>query len=341
MTPRDDPPREYLRQSAFALVRLCRKHFRISGKPDNLKIESLVRAADVSAFLREYVARVRPRTLDQSRVLPPPNDATLRTFLWARPSTDAVLNDVVRLALYSDEIVVIDPFSMHTMNVEGRYPPMGPMERPDLWVQEFPNHALMVCALEDWIKNDLVLLIPEPRNFISDVPPFMVLATMAVQAGLLKLKPDREFLQDSLEGAALNADRDEDVPAMVRQILPKNVTRKEAGAIYEALRQYRHVNPTRYSLRAVKGEAVFGMGSGQNILEAAWIADRVGGYVVPRLAHDRANFRRMSRGTGAKDELDALGTAFAGRAACGSPHGSPSARARRNRRRRRGSVACP
>jgi hypothetical protein len=304
--------RTYLKQSAIALVRLCRKHFGITGKGDRLKVEATVRPDDVTAFMREYIARVRPRTLSESRVLPQPNDSALRTFLWARPFADAVLNDVVRLSLYSDEIVVIDPFSMHVTTIEGAsQPPMGPLQRPELWIQEFPNHALMVCALEDWIANDLVLLVPEPRHFIQDAPPFMLLAARAVREGKLSLKVGPDLVQDALEGSALNTDRDEDLPAMLKDVLPAALSRTEREAIYEAMRAYRRVNPTRYSLRPPETGTVFSMASGQNIFEAAWIADAVGGYLVPRLAYDRANFRLLSRGDRAKDDTDALASAFA------------------------------
>lgn len=307
----DADVRAYLKQSAIALVRLCRKHFGITGNGDRLKVEARVRPENVTAFMREYIARVRPRTLSESRVLPLPDDTTLRTFLWARPFADAVLNDVVRLSLYSDEIVVIDPFSMHATTVPATQPPMSPFQRPDLWIQEFPNHALMVCALEDWITNDLVLLVPEPRNFIQDAPSFALMAARAVREGRLSLEVGPDFVQDALEGSALNTDRDDDLPAMLKDVLPNSLSRAERQAIYEAMRAYRRVNPTRYSLRPPETGTVFSMASGQNIFEAAWIADAVGGYLVPRLAYDRANFRHLSRGDKARDDVDALASAFA------------------------------
>jgi len=301
----------YLRQSALALVRLCRKHFGITGKNASLKIEAELRAENVSNFLTEYIARVRPRTLAESRVLPPPDDAVLRIFLWTRPLADAVLNDVVRLALYSDQVVVVDPFSMHTMNVQGRWPPRGPMQHPELWTQEFANHALMVCALEDWFTNELVLLIPTPRHFINGLPSFMDLAARAVRERKLSLDVGPDFVQDLLEGIALNTDRDEDLPGVTQKALPEGLSIEEIAAIMSSLKAYRRANPTRYSQTLPPSGVVFSMASGQNIFEAAWIADAIGGYVVPRLANDRSNFRNLTRGDPAKDTIDALASAFA------------------------------
>src|SRR2546423_6633664 len=106
----ENPAGRYLGQSAAALVKLCRKHFAISGKSDQLQIEREIRSADVSSFLTEYTARIRPLGLSDEKVLPAPEASRLRTFLWSRPMADAVLNDVVRLSLYSDEVVIVDPF---------------------------------------------------------------------------------------------------------------------------------------------------------------------------------------------------------------------------------------
>jgi hypothetical protein len=300
----------YLSQSALALVRLCRKHFGITGKGERLKIEAPVRSENVARFLTEYRARVRPSTLSESQVLPEPSESVLRTFLWTRPVADAVLNDVVRLALYSDEVVLVDPFSMHTMNVAGSKPPMGPAERPDLWTQEFANHALTVCALEDWFESGLVLLIPEPRNFIRGVPSFTALALRAVKEGKLSTRPDADTLQDVLEATAFNADRDEDLTAMTRDSLPQGLSDDERSQIISSLIAYRRANPTRYAQRPPETGSVFSFASGQNIFEAAWIADSIGGYVVPRLARDRTNFRSFSRGN-TRDDVDALASAFA------------------------------
>jgi len=308
----EDPAVAYLAQSALALAKLCRKSFGITGKSDGLKIEKEIRATDVSAFLTEYTARIRPIGLSSAKTFPTPSPTHLRTFLWSRPMADAVLNDVVRLSLYSDEIVIVDPFSYHTTNNPGFRPaPLGPFVRPELWTQEFANQALMVCALEGWIEHRLAILIPEPKNFVKGVPSFMEMAKQAIAEGRLSTVPGPDFLQDVLEAAALNAVQDDEVPHLVADILPP-LSLDDLQTIIDSLKAYRRANPTRYAppLRGIEGQ-VSGMASGQNLFEAAWIADQLGGYVVPRLAKDRTSFRRFSRGDSAKDSIDALGAAFA------------------------------
>lgn len=302
--------RAYLKQSALSLVRLARKHFRITGSGDRLKVETLISAEDVSSFLREYRARVRPATLSDAKLRLAPSHTSLRTLLWTRPAADAVLNDVVRLSMYSDEVVVIDPFSVHIANVPATSPPGSPFVRPELWTHEFGNHALMVCALERWIESDLVVLLPVARTFRGDAPSFTDLALRAMKEGKFALEPGPEILQDSLEGIALNTERDEDLPAMTRQVLGDKSERERQDLI-DSMREFRRANPRRYTALADKGETVFSFASGVNIFEAAWIADDIGGYVVPRLALDRMNFRNFTRGDGAKDSIDALATAFA------------------------------
>jgi hypothetical protein len=216
----------------------------------------------------------------------------------------------VRLSLYSDEVVVIDPFSVHIANVPSSAPPQGPWVRPELWTHEFGNHALMVCALEAWIEHDLVVLIPVARTFRQDAPSFTQLALKAMQEGKFTLKPGPEILQDSLEGIALNADGDEDLPGMSRDVLG-DMTESERQMLIGSMREFRRANPRRYTTRVGKGESVFSFASGVNVFEAAWIADDIGGYLVPRLALDRMNFRHFSRDDRDKDNVDALASAFA------------------------------
>lgn len=296
----------------MALVRLCRKHFGITGSGDRLKVEKQVQPRDVTAFLAEYIARVRPPEVSQSKILLQPAPSILRTFLWARPLADPVLNDVVRLSLYSDEVVIVDPFSAHVVNSR-RFTPaeMGPMLHPEMWTEGFANHALMICALEDWLKHGLVVLIPEPKNFVNDVPSFYDIALKAMREGRLDIKVGPEGLQDSLEGVALMAANDEELPHLVKQVTA-DFSDGDRAILIEALREFRRANPTRYAHASRTEGSISGFATGQNLFEAIWIADQIGGYVVPRMANDRMRFRDFSRGDAAKDDADALASAFAG-----------------------------
>lgn len=306
----EHPADAYLKQSALALARICRKHFGISGKADDLKVEGRPQARNVSEFLAEYTARVRPMGLSESRVLPDADDTRLRILLWTPPIANAVLNDVVRLSLYSDQTIVIDPFSAHVSPRPFQPAPEGPFEQPDQWVQLFVNYGLMIVALEPWIQNSLVTLLPAPRMFLSDRPPFDQIAMAAVERGLISTEVTPEALADMLEGAAWTAWNDYEVQRLVELILGDDYPTTAQADVVKALLDYRKATPMRYTPPTPFESRLLVTGTGQNVMEATWIADRLGGYLVPRSAHDRRTFRNVSRGS-SKDTLDGLAAAFA------------------------------
>ena len=306
-----DPAQTYLRQSALRLVRLCRKRFCIEGDADNLRIACDLRASHVTDFLTEYAASIRPRGLTSAKALPAPSPTSLRTFLWARPAADAVLNDTVRLSLYSDQIVIVDPFSAFIRTGPFTPGPQGPHNRPEAWAKQFADWALMICALEAWFDSGLVLLIPAPESFLRTPPPFWLMGIDAVRRGLLSADVAAAGAEDALEVLALEARNEGDVAALLSLAMP-DLPPDDRIEILAALGEFRANNPTRYTPPSFKREQITSQGTGQNVFEAAWIADQIGGYLVPRSASDRMIFRQFSRGSQSIDSTDALATAFAG-----------------------------
>jgi hypothetical protein len=300
----------YLKSSAIRLARLCRKSFGITGKPDELRVEGERRVRDVIAFMTEYAAAIRPQGLSPEKTLPTPSPGHLRSFLWTSPVADAVLNDVVRLSLYSDQIIITDPFSTFFSSATYQPGPAGPQSQPEKWIEQFVNWALLICALEPWFTHDLAILIPDPDGFVPDLPPFEAAARDAMQRGLLPRMSLAEVEQDALEKLALTTQGDDDLDAML-QITIADWPPDRVAAMREALVAYRAAHPTRYVHRVANSASVFSGGSGHNLFKAAWLADHVGGFLVPRGPQERLVFQRFTRGEATKDNEDALATAFA------------------------------
>lgn len=274
-----------------------------------MRVATEVGSKEVLSFLNEYSAAIRPVGLDPIKVLPP-SAGFLRTFLWSRPAPDAILNDVVRLSLYSDQVVVVDPFSQHVSST--RYTPgeRGPWREPAMWVQHFVNWGLLVCALEPWIASDLVVLIPEPENFILDTPAFEAIARQALADGLFSTDVTPDAVQDMLEAAAFTS-RGEDELRQLVPLLLGELRPDEFEEVVVSLKAYQAANPTRYAPPDPAHASLISHGSGQNVFEAGWIAEQVGGYLVPRGAAHQHMFQQVSRGDRDKDSGDALASAFA------------------------------
>ena len=300
---------EYLRQSAIRLARLSRKHFHVSGEADSLKIEQPPTAIDVAAFFAEYTAQIRPLGLSESKVLPPPAEERLRTFLWTPPIPNAVLNDLIRLSMYSDEVLVVDPFSKYVSNRRFTTAPMGPQARPDLWVRTCVNWALLACAIEPWVAAGIVTLVPHPTSFIEDHPPFLQMAEEAMARGMFSAHPDAEDIEEMMQNLALSASDSESLRALVLTAMP-NLTAADLDIACSALDGYLAANPMRYA-PPLLGPDLIAHGPGQNAFEASWLAERTGAFVVARGARQRKVFRMLSRGSTSADAEDALATAFA------------------------------
>lgn len=303
-----DEARRYLRQSGLRLARLSRKYFGITGRDEDLTVDRQPTRQDVEGFLTEYRASIRPETIADVKILPAAG-ATLRTLLWGPPLPNAVLNDVVRLSLYADEILVLDPFSSLFVRGSLHPKPESPHVQPEQWIEQLVNYALLVCALEPWLEAGLVLLFPRARNFATNPPAFDAMALDAAARGVLTVDGP-EATQDMLEFVALIAHNELELSLLIGQTFPE-IPDSDRPEVVSALMAFRRAHPIRYNEPRRSGASITASGSGQNIFEATWVADRTGAYVVPRTATERRLYRQVARMTPGTDSEDALVAAFA------------------------------
>ncbi|MBI3173239.1 MAG: hypothetical protein HYZ25_05935 [Chloroflexi bacterium] len=142
----------YFIQSALKEISLFRKHFHIVGQGDEVKVLAEISPLDVLNFCKEYFAFVRPTQLSSSKILPQADATRLRGLYLGQPDANILLNLIVRHCLYVDQIVLIDPFNDLPYNQIA--------ERPAAWVEVLVNRALGLCALEEWIREEIVIVIP-------------------------------------------------------------------------------------------------------------------------------------------------------------------------------------
>ena len=297
----DSPATDYLKASALRLVRLCRKWFHVDGDGESIHVAATIKADDVGSFFREYAAAIRPIGLGALKALPQPDELTLRTFLWMPPIPDAVLNELVRLALYSDQVIVVDPFSHHVGSRPAAPAPEGPLIKPEQWIRSLANEALLVCALEPWIRADIVILVPEPRNFIWPHPDFVQIAFHAMRDGIMR-DPGPEAFQEALEALAMSANDDEELEGLVDMAVHDDVDPEAHGAVLAGLKDYRSRHPRRHARPLSEQGDLVQMGSGQNVFEAMWIADRIGGLVAVAEPSDKRMFRAVAQEDRPTDE---------------------------------------
>lgn len=99
-------------------------------------------------------------------------ERTIGGVIYTGPRySDDILSFVKRLALYSKTIIIPDPTDLYKKNDA-----ISPHNDPKQWVKVIVNEALAISYLEEWIRSDLVVLIPRPwfwkSGMINEIESF-------------------------------------------------------------------------------------------------------------------------------------------------------------------------
>lgn len=101
-----------------------------------------------------------PPETDLESLLPQP-DGTLRALYLGTARPEVILDNVCRFSLYSDEILVVNPF-FNPWCVAREY---NPIVHPDQFKTDTLQLALFMILLDPWIRSGIVQLIPDPGDF--------------------------------------------------------------------------------------------------------------------------------------------------------------------------------
>ncbi len=93
--------------------------------------------------------------------MPRPDDK-LRALYLGDVRPDLILNNVVRFSLYTDEILIVDPFGL----ARSRQPAYNPILNPDQYKSDTVQLVYVLYQLAPWIISGIVKLIPDPHDFI-------------------------------------------------------------------------------------------------------------------------------------------------------------------------------
>jgi hypothetical protein len=148
---------DYFVRSGLKEISLLRKHFKIRGQGDNVKITGEVSPTSIRDFYTEYFASVRPAKLRDEKILPSADTSKLRAWYVGQPDVNVLLNLVIRHCLYVDQVIIVDPL-MSLLHYDVQ-------ERPAVWIQTILNRALCLCSLEDWIEQEIVLVVPNAFDY--------------------------------------------------------------------------------------------------------------------------------------------------------------------------------
>jgi len=145
-------------KNLFFMINLSRI-LGIDGKASWSDLKDAIKPDSV-AEIHKLVAMAWPDGEDLDRVLVQESQA--RTGLYVGTyEAEAIARGLVRHSLYSDRILVVDPFS-HPAIVRKRF---SPVEHPELHITNTINALRVWGELEQWIRAGLVSVIRVPGDF--------------------------------------------------------------------------------------------------------------------------------------------------------------------------------
>jgi len=122
-----------------------------------------VKAGMTDARIREFytlVADLWPTHTKQSITLPEP-DSTLRALYLGENEPELMLQNVFRFCLYSDQIILVNPFDNPNVMADE----FNPILHPGEWRIQTLRVVFHLMLLTPWIDAGLVVLIPDPGDF--------------------------------------------------------------------------------------------------------------------------------------------------------------------------------
>lgn len=122
-----------------------------------------VKAGFSNAQIREFytvIANIWPLDTNLERILPEP-DSTLRALYLGEYEPELMLENVFRFCLYTDQILLTNPFPNPNLLAE-KY---SPISHPDEWRLQTLRLVFHLVLLAPWIDAGLVVLIPDPGDF--------------------------------------------------------------------------------------------------------------------------------------------------------------------------------
>lgn len=112
--------------------------------------------------LYRVVGWLWPTNTDIISLLPKPRSNLRGLYIGeTKPDLDAILQNIVRYSLYSDELLVVNPF----MNPRTIAPDYNPIIHPELYKQDTLEMIAFVFRLASWVESGIVSMIPNPADF--------------------------------------------------------------------------------------------------------------------------------------------------------------------------------
>ncbi len=147
-----------LREKNLALIEAACGIFDLSRPWD--KVKSSISEAEIREFY-EFVAALWPPSTKLIEILPSSDDSGLRALYLGEYEPELMVQNVFRFCLYTDQIVLINPFENPNIVAE-KY---NPIAHPAEWKLETLRTIFHLLMMAPWIEKGFVIFIPNPGDF--------------------------------------------------------------------------------------------------------------------------------------------------------------------------------
>lgn len=107
-----------------------------------------------------------PLETDIIGLLPKPSKQLRGLYIGeTKADLSSILRNVVRYSLYTDEILIVNPF----INPRILAPKFNPIENPSQYKQDTLEMVYFLFQLAPWIESGIVSMVPNPTDFDSDL----------------------------------------------------------------------------------------------------------------------------------------------------------------------------
>lgn len=274
-----------------------------------VKISDKITDSDVLLFV-EQVRNLWDSKPELLQHMPKKDDLKFRALYFGSPDMFTTINLLTRYALYCDQIIVIDPFSIFRgMNPKARH---TPFQEPQAWVRQIIHDGVYLYSIEDWIRKDLVFATAFPLSLFDTLRKKHIELMKTKLDGMPEEKRDA-LVDDTVEAQFLNQFTPDELRTMepkppvlnmIRRLVEDEewwnrvsrhmpgITREKVVQTFEDMNHRKQqidnaINqlskePRRYEW-ALKREFEPRMntfGSGMNLLDARWFAEITGSHLV-------------------------------------------------------------
>ncbi len=168
------------------------------------RVKSSISGTQIREFYN-FVAALWPHSTKLTEMFPS-SSSDLRALYLGEYEPELLVENVFRFCLYTDQIVLINPFENPNIIAEE----FNPIAHPEEWKHETLRTIFLLMLMGPWIEKGFVIFIPNPGDF----DPRLRVSTWRLAEQRLKDTPheqidvDESFMKQKVKRMFLTAPRD-------------------------------------------------------------------------------------------------------------------------------------